>query len=233
MGKIAAIGGGRYENGEIVSIVKDIRDLCDKPQPKMLFIPTAGHDNVDGDEFMEQAFRDNGCTTDRLFLTDNTLTEEQIKNSILSADIIYVGGGDVGFMMRTWQKTGADKYLVQAYNNGTVMSGYSAGAVCWFDTAYDDCGKDHAFIFVKCLGLFPFCCCPHAESESWQSFTTAIKSRNENGIAIENGAALIFDGENFRCVCGNEGGDVNLMEIKKDYRYEKITDNPNVLKNLM
>ena len=40
MGKIVAIGGGRYDNGEIVGIVKEIRLLCDKEKPGMLFLPS-------------------------------------------------------------------------------------------------------------------------------------------------------------------------------------------------
>lgn len=234
MGIIAAIGGGKYDNGEIISIVKDIRDLSKSENPKMVFIPTASHDGIDGDHYMTQAFVDNGCTVDYLFLTDKSLTEEQIKEKILGADIIYVGGGDTGFMMRTWKKTKADKYLLEAYNKGTVMSGYSAGALCWFDTGYDDCGKDHAFTFVKCLGILPFCCCPHAEGDSWQSFWEAVKTRsNENGLAIDDGACLIFKDGEFGYVCGNEDGDINLF--RKDNRHiaENIIDNPNVLKEFI
>ena len=233
MGKIAAIGGGRYDNGEIISIVKDIRDLSDKENPKMLFIPTAGHDSIDGSNYMTDAFKANGCTVDYLFLTDKALTKEQVREKILSADIIYVGGGDTGFMMRTWKKTGADKCLIEAYNKGIVVSGYSAGALCWFDTGYDDCGKDHAYIFVKCLGILPFCVCPHAESENWQSFWEAVKARDENGLALDDGACLIFEDGKVRYVCGNEDGDVNLFRKDNGHIPENITANPEILETLM
>ena len=208
MGKIVAIGGGRY-----VGIVKEIRDLCDKEKPGMLFLPTAGYDDIDGDEYMEQAFRDNGCETDRLFLTDKMLTYAQTEEKIMSADIIYAGGGDLGFLTKTWRETGADKLLKKAYEKGAVLSGYSSGAMCWFNSGYDDCGKDHAFIFLDCLSLLPFCNCPHFESDSWQSFAERIKERGEHGIAIEDGAALIYDGSEFRCVSGNEDGDVYFLSL--------------------
>lgn len=234
MGIIAAIGGGRYDNGEIVSIIKDIRDLCSKENPKMVFLPTASHDNTEKNNvYMKQAFIDNGCTVEDLFLTDKSLTEEQIKEKILGADIIYIGGGDTGFMMRTWKKTHADRYLLEAYEKGIIMSGYSAGALCWFDTGYDDCGKDHSYTFVKCLGVFPFCCCPHAESDSWRSFWEAIKTRDENGLALDDGACLIFDGDKIRYVCGNEDGDVHLFRKDNGHTPENITDNPEILKSLM
>lgn len=233
MGKIAAIGGGKYDNGEIISIIKDIRELSEKEHPKMVFIPTAGHDSIDGQHYMTGAFIDNGCSVDYLFLTDKSLAEEQIKEKILGADIIYVGGGDTGFMMRTWKKTHADKYLLEAYENGTVMSGYSAGALCWFDTGYDDCGKDHAYTFVKCLGIIPFCVCPHAESENWRSFWEAVKTRDENGLAIDDGACLIFEDGEIRYVCGNEDGDVHLFRKDNGHIPEDITKTPEILKSLM
>ena len=233
MGKIVAIGGGRYDNGEIVGIVKEIRDLCDKEKPGMLFLPTAGYDDIDGDEYMEQAFRDNGCETDRLFLTDKMLTYAQTEEKIMSADIIYAGGGDLGFLTKTWRETGVDKLLKKAYEKGAVLSGYSSGAMCWFNSGYDDCGKDHAFIFLDCLSLLPFCNCPHFESDSWQSFAERIKERGEHGIAIEDGAALIYNGSEFRCVSGNEDGDVYFFDKNDSYRQIKITENPNILKKYM
>ena len=41
MGKIVAIGGGRYSDGEIINIFEKIVSLADKKNPKVLFLPTA------------------------------------------------------------------------------------------------------------------------------------------------------------------------------------------------
>lgn len=144
MGKIVAIGGGRYDNGEIINIFEKIVSLADKESPKVLFIPTAGYDDINGDEHIQYGFEKFGCQYDILYLTDEKRTVDDIRSVILGADIIYVGGGDVRFMMETWRKTGADKALTEAYHSGKIMSGYSAGAVCWFDVAYDDCGTTTA-----------------------------------------------------------------------------------------
>ena len=48
------------------------------------------------------------------------------------SDIIYVGGGNTLKMMKVWKKTGVDKMLKQAYEKGIVLSGLSAGSICWF-----------------------------------------------------------------------------------------------------
>ena len=233
MGKIVAIGGGRYDNGEITNIIGDIVSLCDKESPKMLFLPTAGYDDVEGDQYMEQAFRDNGCTTDRLFLTDKTLTEEDVRNAILSADIIYAGGGNLEFLMNTWKETKADKYLREAYEKGIILSGYSSGAMCWFDSGYDDCGPDHSFVFIECLGILPFCNCPHFQGGNWPSFGEAIKTRDEYGIAVDNGAAIVFNEGEVYCVNGNEDGDVYFIDKKDGYKQINITENAEIVKNFL
>ncbi len=233
MGKIIAIGGGRYDNGEISNIVEEIVSLCNKKTPKMVFLPTAGHDDVEGDEPMEQTFRDNGCTTDRLFLTDKTLTQEKIREKIVSADIIYAGGGNLEFLMNTFKETNADKYLVEAYNNGTILSGLSSGAMCWFNSGYDDCGEDHSFVFVDCIGLLPFCNCPHYESGEWPTFAQRIKEQGESGIAVENGAAIVFNENEVYCINGNEDGDVYFLDKSQDYRQIKITENAETVKNML
>ena len=231
MGKIVAIGGGRYWDGEIVNIAEYIRSLCEKKNPSVVYLPTASFDNVGGDDVLIKLFEDMGCSVKVLYLTDEKLTQDEIKDTILSADIIYAGGGNLYFLMDTFEKTRAGEYLLEAYENGTVLSGYSSGAMCWFDSGYDDCGENGSFVFRKCLGILPFCNCPHFESDSWQSFKQAIKTRDENGVAIEDGAALIYiDGE-FSHIRGNDGGDVWLFEKKDGHKPVNITENMNYLKN--
>ena len=62
-------------------------------------------------EIILKPFKERSTTVDSLLLTDESLTEEDIKNKILSADIIYAGGGNLEFLMNTFKKTKADKYL--------------------------------------------------------------------------------------------------------------------------
>ncbi len=41
-------------------------------------------------------------------------------------------------MMRIWRRLGVDKLLKSAYLRGTVLSGISAGSICWFDSGHSD-----------------------------------------------------------------------------------------------
>lgn len=230
MGKIVCVGGGCYSDGEVYPIAQRIVELSGKKNPKVLFLPTAGFDDINGDEAIEEMFRHFGCEYSILLLTDKTLTEEEIASQILSADIVYAGGGNLKFLMDVWTQTKADKYLKEAYKNGTVLSGYSSGSMCWFDRGYDDCAEDHSFMFVDCIGLLPFCHSPHYESEYWQVFNDAVKTQSLSGVACDNGAALIWNEDHFETVNGNDGGDVYYFNSKDGYKRSCITDNPDLLK---
>ena len=157
MGKIVALGGGVFENGEVLPIIERIYEICGKNNPSVLYLPTAGFDDMDDSEIILKPFKERSTTVNSLLLTDESLTEEDIKNKILSADIIYAGGGNLEFLMNTFKKTKADKYLKEAYENGVVLSGLSSGAMCWFEMGWDDCGEDHLFVFVECLGILKGC----------------------------------------------------------------------------
>lgn len=216
--KIVAIGGGRYCNGEIQNVIDYIVNFSGKKNPSVVYLPTAGHDDISDNGDIQANFEKSGISSYTiLLLTDETLTREYIKDTILGADIIYVGGGNVQFMMDTWKKTGADKFLVEAYEKGIVMSGYSAGADCWFRESYDDCGENGAFVFVDCLDILPYCACPHFESGHWQDFKDEIKTRPVSGVAMENGAALVIEDGKYSVICGNEGGNVWFFDKEKGF----------------
>ncbi len=222
MGIIIGIGGGRYSDREVMPIFEKIVALSDKQNPKVLFVPTAGFDDMEGDEDIFALFEELGATVTPLLLTDESLTYEFIENKILSSDIVYAGGGNLKFLMDTWKKTGADVAFRKAYEKGVVLSGYSSGSMCWFAEGYDDCGENHEFMFVDCLGLLPYCNCPHYESGYWQTFKEAVKSRSVTGLAIENGAAYIYDNGKVTTMCGNDGGSVYLLKKEKDFAEEVL-----------
>ena len=211
------IGGGRYCDNEVQPIFEHLVSLAKKKNPSVLFVPTAGFDDINGDEHIFRLFIGLGCSVSALMLTDKSLTAEEIEDKILSADIVYAGGGNLKFLMDTWTETGADKVFRKAYEKGVILSGFSSGSMCWFSRGYDDCGENHEFMFVDCLGLLDYCNCPHFESDYWQVFAQAVKNQDLSGIAIDDGAALVFDNGNYYCINGNDGGEVYFFDSRKGF----------------
>lgn len=170
-----------------------------------------------------------GCTVETLKLTDPANTREHIYDTLVNTDIVYAGGGNLEFMMNTFKVTGADEALREAYKRGKVLSGLSSGAMCWFDMGYDDCGENGSFMFIDCIGLLPYCYCPHFISERWQSFGTAVIGCRVSGIGAEDGAALIFKDGHFSAMCGNDGGSVFYFDKDNGFAKSDITEDASAL----
>ncbi len=220
MGIIVGVGGGRCDDNEILPVFEHIVSLAKKKNPAVLFVPTAGFDDINGDEHIFRLFIGLGCSVSALMLTDKTLTKSEIEERILSSDIVYAGGGNLRFLMDTWKETGADEIFRKAYGNGVVLSGFSSGSMCWFSRGYDDCGENHEFMFVDCLGLLDYCNCPHYESDYWQSFNNAVMQQDLSGIAVDDGAALVYDNGKYYTVNGNDGGEVYFFDSKNGFQKE-------------
>ena len=212
MGKIAALGGGRFDNGEMDNVTEHIISLTGKNNPHFLFIPTASFDNMDENDDVMLCFMKYGCTADILFLTHEDVTEDVIREKISSADGIFVQGGNLKFLMDTWKRTGADKIFKKAHEKGIILSGYSSGAMCWCEEGWDDCGENREFIFLDCIGLLPYCCAPHYDGDDWHKFKDVIKTRTRQGLAIDNGAAIVFKDDEIYTLHGNDGGKVYYLD---------------------
>ena len=189
MGKIIGIGGG-FEGKDFVILAKYIISLTGKSTPKYLQIPTTCYDLGDRGEFGFYAKM--GCPSEFLYLTHPYINEDIIAEKIRNADIIHVPGGNLKFCMDIWNKTGAGKYLKEAFDDGKVLYGQSSGSMCWFSQGYDDCGPESAFMLVDCLGLLPYTNCPHYECEAWQGFNETVKLSDFSGLALENETAFLY-----------------------------------------
>jgi dipeptidase E len=164
---IVAIGGGEIRTRGTAAIDREIIRASGKKHPRLLFIPTASSDSERYWQRIPKYFgKSLKCKTDVLFLIKEKLSKAQIAAKIRWADIIYVGGGNTLLMMRVWRRLGVDKLLKSAYENGTVLSGISAGSICWFDSGHSDSmsfynPRKWKYINVRGLGLINGIHCPH------------------------------------------------------------------------
>ena len=193
MGKIVALGGGEIGRPgyhvETTKIDKEIIKLTGKKNPRLLFIPTASSDSEGYVKVVREHFGKRlGCKVGTLLLTKEKLTYANIEKRILSADIIYVGGGNTLKMMTLWRKSGVDKALEKAYKKGIVLSGLSAGAICWFNYGNSDSRKftneSNQLIKVKGLGFINALNCPHFNTEKHREADLKRMMEITSGVAI-------------------------------------------------
>lgn len=212
MGKIIAIGGGiigkKGRDAVTRKIDEEIVALTGKENPSLLFIPTASDDSKSYCFLVRKYFGGKlGCQTDNLLLLKEKYSQAELERKILGADIIYVGGGNTLKMMQVWREFGVDKLLEIAYEKGTVMSGVSSGAICWFNFGNSDARRftsgSAKLIKVKGLGFIPALLCPHYNTEIHRQ--EDLKRMMENvpkipALALDNCCAIeIVDG-NYRII---------------------------------
>lgn len=240
MGKIVAIGGGEMRAQDTLAIDQRIIALTGKQQPRALFIPTASSDSVDYAEGFRAIYGDLlGCAVDTLCLLRDKPSQGRIAEQIQAADLIYVGGGNTLMMMRLWRRLGVDQLLREAYRRGTVLSGLSAGALCWFAYGHSDSRRfynpeDWDYIRVRCLGWLNLTACPHLDGEKrLENFTRLMQKHGGMGLGIDDCAALEVIDDQCRVIASREGarayrvfrqnGQMNIQPIEPDTQYQPLT----------
>ena len=104
---IVAIGGGEIRTRGTAPIDREIIRLSGKKNPKLLFIPIASSDSERYWKHVKEYFgKFLKCKTDVLILIKERPSKKQIRKKILSADIIYVSGGNTLLMMRIGEGLG-------------------------------------------------------------------------------------------------------------------------------
>ncbi len=246
MGKIVAIGGGEIGRPgypvETTQIDKEIIRLTRKKSPKLLFIPTASSDSEGYVEAVKKHFGQRlGCKIDVLFLIKESPTYKQIKNKILNSDIVYVGGGNTLMMLKIWRRHRVDKILASAYRQGIVLSGLSAGAVCWFKFASSDSlilehNSKAALVRIRGLNFFPLTLSPHhlREKQRKKALITIMKKTPGVGIALDDYSALEIIDDAYRIITSKPIAKVHKVyyrnkklvykEIKKQKVFMPISD---------
>jgi len=193
---IVAIGGGGFGRSiGTLEIEKYIISLVKKKRPKICFIPTASGDNDLYKLSFYRAFSELECVTSHIDFFSRT---ENLEKKVLKQDIIYVGGGNTKSMLAVWRDWHLPEILRNAYNKGIVMSGVSAGAICWFEEGITDSYANKLEI-IDCLGIVKGVACPHFdEEEERKPYVLDLIKKHliKSCICIEGNCALHIQNDN-------------------------------------
>lgn len=196
---IVAIGGGEIKDKTTLKIDEHIAMLAktragDK-RAVALFLGTASHDYMPYFNSFRKTYTSVFDIKAEVALTVYKKTEEdKLKEKFLSADMIYVGGGDTVFMLSDWKENGITKLLKDAYERGVIIAGLSAGAVCWFEKMYTDSfssGNGDKYSVYDGLGFLKGFACPHY-NERAEDFDKLLVQEKQEAFCMENDAAIVF-----------------------------------------
>ena len=219
---IIAIGGGGFGANPGQGIIEEyILKQTRKKNPKICFIPTATGDNEAYKVNYYSTFTNLDCCPSHLDFFKRT---PDLNELILNQDAIFVGGGNTKSMLAVWREWGLDKILKKAYLNGTVMSGVSAGAICWFQNGITDSWASNLKM-MPCLNFIKGTCCPHYDEEPERKPAVKnflLRNKIKNVYAVDGGAALhIKDEKIFKSIIFKKNKSSYLVDVKKKNINEK------------
>ena len=188
--KIISIGGGGFTHEADESLDQFVLNQLTKKNFKIGFLPTASKDNKKKIDLFYKRFENSSLELSHFSLCSKI---EGFKGWLLSKDIIYVGGGNTFYMLEIWEKNNLIEIFKEAYSKGIILSGVSAGAVCWFDWILSD-SKGSGLKPLRGINLISGSCTPHSsEDERINQFQENIKNNKlPEGIAIDDGVAVLF-----------------------------------------
>jgi dipeptidase E len=190
--QIIALGGGGFSMEPDNPLLDEyLLAQTGKPSPAVCFLPTASGD-ADGYivKFYE-AFGRLPCQPTHLSLFR---PPKDLEAFVLAQDAVYVGGGNTKSMLALWREWGLDRMLRQAWRQGVVLGGLSAGSICWFEEGLTD-SLTGRLTALPCLGFLQGSNCPHYDGEpNRRPAYQSLIERGEMlaGLAADDGVALHF-----------------------------------------
>ena len=189
--QIVAMGGGSFgAEPEGSCLDAYVLELSGKPRPKICFLPTASGDAAMYITKFYEAFGERAQAT-HLGLFGRPRTD--MAAMLTGQDIIYVGGGNTANMLAVWRVHGVDRILREAWERGVILTGVSAGMICWFEAGVTDSFGPLAALRDG-LGFLPGSACPHYDGEKDRrpTYQQLVCARFPAGYAADDGAALHF-----------------------------------------
>ncbi len=201
MKQIIALGGGGFSmEPDNPLLDRYILTQSGKTNPKICFIGTASGDAENYISRFYQFFEQEKCQPSHLSLF-NPPTRD-LEGFLLEKDIIYVGGGNTKNLLALWKEWGVDEILKKAWEEGVLLTGISAGSICWFEEGVTDSYRD-GLEPLACLGFLQGSNCPHYDGEVDRrpSYQHLIASgRIKPGLAVDDGVAIHFIGQEIKAI---------------------------------
>ena len=187
---IVAVGGGGIVGDSLDDYILDLSGVA---QPRVLFVPTASGDDAWQVVRVYDALRGRAAVS-HLFLFDRSV--EDIRSFVLEHDVVVVGGGNTASMLGVWRAHGLDEVLREAWEAGIVLTGWSAGAICWFEDGVTDSYGPALAPLGDGLGFLPGSFCPHFDGEPLRrpTYHRLVAEGFPGGFAADDRAGVHFVG---------------------------------------
>jgi dipeptidase E len=203
-GRIVAIGGWDADDAAVTGALQDYilgfaggRRIC--------LVPTAIAESAEATVAFYSLWRGRGELSHLEFFP---WPPADLREFILGQDVIVVCGGNTANMLAIWRVHGFDGILRDAWERGIVLTGWSAGMICWFEAGVTDSFGPQLEGMRDGLAFLAGSACPHYDGEDRRrpAYTELVSNGFPPGIAADDGVALNYAGGELREVVTARAG---------------------------
>jgi len=130
-----------------------------------------------------------------------------MRELVLAQDLVLVSGGSTANALAVWRAHGFDEILREAWQQGILLTGWSAGMICWFEQGVTD-SFGPQLTPMECLGFLPGSACPHYDGEERRRpvYTQLVAETLPAGIAADDDVGLHYVGTELQEVVTSRAG---------------------------
>jgi peptidase E len=185
----------RWEVGPLTELAIDLAGV-DGRRPKVCFLGTACGDSpgLIRDFYDMAQVRGLDASHLQLFTMPNVADPAA---HLLEQDVVWVWGGSVAGLLAMWRLHGLDDAMRAAWEAGVVLTGVSAGSICWHVGGTTDSFGPDLRPITDGLGLLPYSNGVHYDSEEQRRplFQSLIADGTlPDGYATDDGVGLLYHG---------------------------------------
>jgi dipeptidase E len=171
---------------------------------RILYVPTASAENASGILGWYERLRGRAELAHLSFFP---WPPDDLRALTLAHDVVLVSGGNTANALAVWRVHGFDAILREAWQEGILLTGWSAGMICWFAQGVTD-SFGPQLAAMECLGFLPGSACPHYDSEERRRpvYTQLVAGGLEPGIAADDDVGVHFAGTELREVVSSRDG---------------------------
>jgi peptidase E len=168
-------------------------------EPHVCLVATALGDNPAVLHHLYEAAEARGVRPSHLALFPMPNVDD-ITALLLGQDVVWVFGGSVAGLLAMWRLHGVDAAMRTAWQAGVVLTGISAGSICWHVGGTTDSFGPELLPVTDGLALVPFSNGVHYDSEEERRplFHRLIADGTlPAGYATDDGAGVLYRGTDF------------------------------------
>jgi dipeptidase E len=171
---------------------------------RLLYVPTASNEDPARTVWWYERLRGHADMTPLHFFP---WPPPNLRELTLQQDVVLVPGGNTANALAIWRTHRFDEILREAWERGILLTGWSAGMICWFEHGVTDSfGPDLAP--MECLGFLPGSACPHYDGEERRRpvYTRLVADGFPPGVAADDDVALHYEGTELVEVVASRAG---------------------------